>query len=115
MATQTTTTAPAAPARDRDGRIALSYDFAAECAQDQRGDKAKQQAREAARNSLETLGAALDNAAILFRRQCERTVIVPSAFARAERRYLAAREAYMARLAALTGEDEDSLQRRITA
>jgi hypothetical protein len=115
MATQPTNTAYGTPARDCDGRHALSYNYRWECDQDARDDLANHAAREAARNSLETLGAALDNAAILFRRQADRPVLVPSAFARAERRYLAARDAYMARLAEVTGEEAHDLQRRVAA
>lgn len=115
MATQPDTTRYGTPARDVDGRHALSYNFRWECDRDARGDLARHEAREAAANSLETLGAALDNAAILFRRQADRAVIVPSAFARAERRYLAAREAYMARLAEVTGEEAEALVRRVAA
>ncbi len=115
MATQPTNTAYGTSARDGDGRHALSYNFRWECDQDARGDLAKHQEREARANSLETLGAALDDAAIRFRRQADRPVIIPSAFARAEARYLAAREAYMTRLAEVTGEEQIDLQRRVAA
>ncbi|HEY1606572.1 MAG TPA: hypothetical protein VGF77_13350 [Allosphingosinicella sp.] len=71
--------------------------------------------RAADKTPLEAAGEALDDAAIRFRRQAERTAIVPSAFARAERRYLAAREAYRALLAEQTGQGVDDLERRLAA
>lgn len=115
MATQSPTTARAVPARDRDGRHALSHDFHWECEQDDIGARVRDEARKARANSLETLGAALDDAMIRFRRQADRPVIEPTAFARAERRFLAARDAYMARLCELTGEGTADLQRRVAA
>lgn len=115
MASQPVTTAPAVPARDRDGRISLSYNYQWEESLAQQRAMAEWRAREARANSLETLGAALDDASIRFRRQADRAVLVPTAFARAESRYLAARDAYMTRLRQITGEDVADLQRRVAA
>lgn len=76
---------------------------------------AEDHARQERRYALKSLGDKLDEARRLFTRQAEREVLVPTAFARAERRYLAAKEAYRARLVELTGESVEDLERRIAA
>jgi hypothetical protein len=95
--------------------IPLSYDWTAE---DRQQIETVRQIQEAARDKRHPLiiaGEALDQAAILFNRQSSRVPIVPSAFARAERRYLAAREAYFALLTTTTGQSEAELTRRVAA
>ena len=74
--------------------LPLTYDYAWELEQDAPRALAEGQAFDAKRNSLEAAGKRLDEAARLLMRQAVREPIVPTAYARAQRRYAAACDDY---------------------